>query len=483
MSWHSQGTVLAANGSTAIVGTGTGWFGALQNGWGFVGPDGRVYEIATITDATNLVLTTPYQGAGAPAQSYAAFPTAGTDVGLVVALQDLIGKYQSIYDGPGQGKFTGDVVAIADQDTGISWPAANQVALKAGGVDVLTAFNDRVEALALEGTPIGATTRSSGAFTSIEASGNAIIGTSSPWTFAGSWRGVKITDRHGIQATNSASSISISSNANIGASGWEYTVSGVSAGSYNISGNLHIWSQAAIGADGDAVTWSEAMRLDGNAGLLPGTDDAQNIGSGSKRWDDIYATNTTIQSSDARLKSGIRDFSEAERRVAASLRGGARIYQWTDAVERKGEEVARLHCGFIAQDVEAAFAAEGLDVGRYSLFTRTPITKTVTKTREVEQQKTEFVTQIGVVVDVSGGRAFQRTVTKTIEQPMWQDVPLHDEAGVVIGNHQMPVMETVIEEFEVEEPDGDRLGLRYAELMCLLMAPAPNGVVVGAAEF
>ena len=69
-------------------------------------------------------------------------------------------------------------------------------------------------------------------------------------------------------------------------------------------------------------------------------------------------------------------------------------------------------------------------------------------------------------------------------------MPLFDEAGeavtevVEIGDrksrtptykerqqtYQMPVMETVTEEYEVEEPDGDRLGLRYGELMCFMMS-------------
>lgn len=138
MSWHSQGTVAVTNGSTAVVGTGTGWFGALQNGWGFVGPDGRIYEIETVTDATNLVLKTAYQGAGAGVQSYAAFPTAGTDVGLVQSLQSLISNYQSIYDGPGQGKFSDKVVFQGDEDTGLERVGSNEIALLAGNVRQLS---------------------------------------------------------------------------------------------------------------------------------------------------------------------------------------------------------------------------------------------------------------------------------------------------------------------------------------------------------
>ena len=42
----------------------------------------------------------------------------------------------------------------------------------------------------------------------------------------------------------------------------------------------------------------------------------------------------------------------------------------SSAVEEKGEE-ARIHFGIIAQDLQAAFEAEGLDAGRYGMFINT----------------------------------------------------------------------------------------------------------------
>ena len=155
-------------------------------------------------------------------------------------------------------------------------------------------------------------------------------------------------------------------------------------------------------------------------GVRPGADDTFDLGTASFRWEDIYATNTTIQSSDERLKSGIRKLNEAETRVAASLIASNRIYQWIDAVESKGKEVARLHCGLIAQDVEAAFEAEGLDVGRYSLFTRTPITKTVFKTQEIERQVTEMVATETLIVEMVDGVAVQKRVSKDIEKGVFR---------------------------------------------------------------
>jgi hypothetical protein len=134
MAWVSSGTVSVTNGSTTVTGTGTSWFGAMQNGWGFVGPDGRVYEILTVDSADTITLKTPYQGSTAAAQVYAVFPTGSHNLDLTAALQQLLSDYQGVYDTVGQGRFPGEVVFDADRDTGMGNPSANELGLKAGDV-------------------------------------------------------------------------------------------------------------------------------------------------------------------------------------------------------------------------------------------------------------------------------------------------------------------------------------------------------------
>ena len=111
------------------------------------------------------------------------------------------------------------------------------------------------------------------------------------------------------------------------------------------------------------------LLMDSSGNVTPGADDAQDFGSSSNRWDDIYATNTTIQSSDRELKQDIEELTEAETRVAQACKGLLRKYRWKDAVAQKGDE-ARIHFGIIAQDLEDAFTAEGLDAGRYGMFVK-----------------------------------------------------------------------------------------------------------------
>ena len=97
------------------------------------------------------------------------------------------------------------------------------------------------------------------------------------------------------------------------------------------------------------------------------TDNYVDIGNSTYRYDDIYATNGTIQTSDANEKQDIEELSEAEKRVATVAKGLIRKFRWIDSVAKKGDD-ARIHVGVIAQDLQAAFEAEGLDAGRYAMF-------------------------------------------------------------------------------------------------------------------
>ena len=139
MSWYRTGTIAVTNGSTAVTGTGTAFVDAVRAGWGIAGPDGRVYEIVSVTNATLLTLGTAYQGSTASGQAYAAFPT--RDLGtLPDQLQAVISAMQATIDGAGAGKFGDGTAATpglrfaADADTGLYRPAANQIGLAAGGV-------------------------------------------------------------------------------------------------------------------------------------------------------------------------------------------------------------------------------------------------------------------------------------------------------------------------------------------------------------
>ena len=96
-------------------------------------------------------------------------------------------------------------------------------------------------------------------------------------------------------------------------------------------------------------------------------DNAVDLGTTSGRFDDIYATNGTIQTSDRNEKQDIAELSDAEQRVAVAAKGLLRKFRWISSVEENGDD-ARIHFGIIAQDLQDAFTAEGLDAGRYAMF-------------------------------------------------------------------------------------------------------------------
>tara|TARA_R110000764_G_scaffold118508_3_gene206075 strand:- start:25 stop:1131 length:1107 start_codon:yes stop_codon:yes gene_type:complete len=97
-------------------------------------------------------------------------------------------------------------------------------------------------------------------------------------------------------------------------------------------------------------------------------DDAVNLGSGSYRFDNIYATNGTINTSDENEKQEIATLSPELMKVAARVSKEFISFKWNSAVKEKGDQ-ARIHWGTIAQRVEEAFHAEGVNPWEYGLLT------------------------------------------------------------------------------------------------------------------
>jgi hypothetical protein len=91
------------------------------------------------------------------------------------------------------------------------------------------------------------------------------------------------------------------------------------------------------------------------------------LGSSANTWDNGYINGGAWTGSDRNLKQDIEDLSEAELRVATALKGLMKKFRLKDAVAKKGDD-ARIHIGVIAQDVKAAFEAEGLDAYRYAII-------------------------------------------------------------------------------------------------------------------
>lgn len=114
-------------------------------------------------------------------------------------------------------------------------------------------------------------------------------------------------------------------------------------------------------------TLVESVFVDKSGSFAPIPDATNNCGLPSNRWATVYAATGTINTSDENQKSEIVDISEVEKRVALNLKSKIKRFKFKDALAQKGNS-ARIHVGVIAQDVKAAFEAEGLDATKYGIF-------------------------------------------------------------------------------------------------------------------
>ena len=145
----------------------------------------------------------------------------------------------------------------------------------------------------------------------------------------------------------------------------QFQKDGTTVGSIGSMYGAYLYIGSTGGQDTFIGLWNGSVRPTTSSGQ--NSDNTTDIGDSGARWNDVYATNGTIQTSDRNEKQDIRDITEAETRVAQACKGLLKAYRWKDAVAEKGEE-ARIHFGIIAQDLQAAFESEGLDAGRYAMF-------------------------------------------------------------------------------------------------------------------
>ena len=112
-------------------------------------------------------------------------------------------------------------------------------------------------------------------------------------------------------------------------------------------------------------------------------DNAIDFGLSNYRYQDIYATNGTIQTSDEREKQNIASLTDAEMTAAKAISKLFKTFKWKDKVTEKGDN-ARTHAGVIAQQVETAMSDAGLDAGNYAFFISTTWWETQTEVAAVE---------------------------------------------------------------------------------------------------
>jgi hypothetical protein len=204
----------------------------------------------------------------------------------------------------------------------------------------------------------------------IDGSGNVYIGTTTLDPVSGNVTGTTIKAQGNIQASRSDGPVISGNRKSTDGIIFEARKDGTTVGSIGSASGLYPYIGGNAGGSGDVFlvfisNTSQSIRPATAAGV--GRDNAIDLGASDARFDDIYATNGTIQTSDRNEKQDIESLSEAEQRVAVAAKGLLRKFRWKSSVEENGDD-ARIHFGIIAQDLQAAFEAEGLDAGRYAMF-------------------------------------------------------------------------------------------------------------------
>lgn len=151
-------------------------------------------------------------------------------------------------------------------------------------------------------------------------------------------------------------------------------------------------------------------------------DGVYNSGQANRRWNNIYASVPSINTSDVNEKQSIEAYPYAVLDAWGDVE--LRQFLFKDAVKKKGD-AARIHAGVIAQQVVQAFKDKGLDATRYGLlcYDEWP-----------DEYETVEVVDVPAVLDDDGNEV---TPAKT-----------HTEKRLVTAA-------------------GDRYGIRYSEALCM----------------
>ena len=273
------------------------------------------------------------------------------------------------------------VTPSSDSSTKIATTAFVQSAITAISSGV-TSFNTRSGVVTL----ISSDVTTALGYTPYNAGGATVITTSNIGTYAPTLTGTGAAGTWGISIGGNAATATTATTATNVSGG---TVSATTISGSTITGTGIISSTAgsgysalqsnAIGIGNNTTTIAStgssfAFSTSGtqifavsSGNAQPGADNTTALGSGSFRWTTVYATTGTINTSDRNDKQQVADLTAAEKAVGQALKGMMKTFKFNEAVLNKGPN-ARIHFGVIAQDVKAAFEAQGLNAENYGVF-------------------------------------------------------------------------------------------------------------------
>lgn len=174
-----------------------------------------------------------------------------------------------------------------------------------------------------------------------------------------------------------------------------------------------------------ATISATTAQLSVSASIGPGSDNAVTAGTAALRYSVVYAGTSQISTSDEEAKAEILPIDDAVLDAWEDVQ--LYRYLFKDAIEEKGADKARIHCGLVAQRVQAVFEQHGLDPFRYGLL------------------------------------CFDEWET---QQEVWREVAeVRDSDGNLVTEAERILEQPFI-------PAGRRYGIRYEEALCVEAALA-----------
>jgi hypothetical protein len=132
----------------------------------------------------------------------------------------------------------------------------------------------------------------------------------------------------------------------------------VSACAYSFSSDTNTGMFRNSGSSFLGFVWNGSTGLAiRSTDVIPGSDNTKNLGDTSFRWVDVWAVDSTINTSDSRDK---REVTDLDLGLDFVLQLRPVHYKWND---RGGYVGTRKHHGFVAQEVAAALGPEAANRG------------------------------------------------------------------------------------------------------------------------
>ena len=120
--------------------------------------------------------------------------------------------------------------------------------------------------------------------------------------------------------------------------------------------------------DGTTATPAYTFNNDpGTSAFYPAANNTRKLGQAGNRWTEVFATNGTINTSDARAKTAVTPLTAAEMAAAKDLAREIGSFKFLSAVAEKGD-AARKHIGMTVQRAIEIMTAHGLNPMAYGFI-------------------------------------------------------------------------------------------------------------------